>query len=382
MASHITTTVIGSLPRPAWLVQDDNIRLWRLGGEALRQGKDDAARLAIRDQEIAGIDVITDGEQRRMHYISRFVSSLSGIDAQRSNYADVEEGTVNRASPIVTGEMNRKHAYALEDLRFLKAHTDRRVKMTMPGPMTAMYWLTNEYYPSDADLGMAMARALHEEMLDLQAEGCDVIQLDEPQAIQRPDAFREMGARGPRPRLRGDRDDDVRSLLSRLSARQRDSDGAGRAAGRNPRQHAPPTSVRVGLDNSPSSAPAAASSPSSSPDFQTTRRSSSVSWTSGAPPSRILGALQKRSDALSVFWAGTGCGRHPIAGSCGFRSTRPEKSSASWRRAPSWHPDDPLRRYNPEWQLPMGRRNPHASTRPKSCGPWTTEKSDRLTVYG
>jgi len=137
--------------------------------------------------------VITDGEQRRMHYISRFVSSLSGIDAKRSNYADVEEGTVNRASPVVTGEVSRKHAYALEDLRFLKAHTDRRVKMTMPGPMTAMYWLTNEHYAAEADLGMAMARALHEEMLDLQAAGCDVIQLDEPQAIRRSDAFREWG---------------------------------------------------------------------------------------------------------------------------------------------------------------------------------------------
>lgn len=193
MASDITTTVVGSMPRPAWLVRDDNIRLWRLSGEALREGKNDAARLAIRDQEIAGIDVITDGEQRRMHYISRFVSSLSGIDARQSNYADVEEGTVNRASPIVTGEVKRKHAYAIEDLRFLKAHTDRRVKMTMPGPMTAMYWLTNAHYDNEADLAMAMGRALREEMLDLQAEGCDVIQLDEPQAIQRPDAFREWG---------------------------------------------------------------------------------------------------------------------------------------------------------------------------------------------
>ena len=192
-ASPVTTTVIGSLPRPAWLVRDDDIRLWRLTGEALRQGKDDAARLAIRDQETAGVDVITDGEQRRMHYISRFVSSLSGIDAKRSNYADVEEGTVNRASPVVTGDVSRKHAHALEDLRFLKAHTDRRVKMTMPGPMTAMYWLTNEHYACEADLGMAMARVLHEEMLDLQAAGCDVIQLDEPQAIRRPDAFREWG---------------------------------------------------------------------------------------------------------------------------------------------------------------------------------------------
>ncbi len=193
MASDITTTVIGSLPRPKWLVQDDNIRLWRLSGEALQEGKDDAARLAIRDQEDAGIDVITDGEQRRMHYISRFISSLSGIDAQQSNYADVEEGTVNRAAPVVIGEVKREHAYAIEDLRFLKAHTDRRIKMTMPGPMTAMYWLENEHYDNEADLGMALAAALNEEMRDLQAGGCDVIQLDEPQAIGRPDAFREWG---------------------------------------------------------------------------------------------------------------------------------------------------------------------------------------------
>ena len=100
MASHIMTTVIGSLPRPAWLVQDDNIRLWRLGGEALRQGKDDAARLAIRDQEVAGIDVITDGEQRRMHYISRFISSLSdrpeAIELCRRGGGDREQGLSHR----------------------------------------------------------------------------------------------------------------------------------------------------------------------------------------------------------------------------------------------------------------------------------------------
>ncbi len=189
----MTTTVIGSMPKPKWLVQDDNIRLWRVAGEALREGKDDAARISILDQENIGIDVITDGEQRRMHYISRFIASLDGIDAKQSNMADVGENTIDKASPIVVGNISRKHPHALEDLRFLKAHTNRRVKMTLPGPMTAMLPLENEHYRKDADLAMALADALHEEILDLQKEGCDVIQLDEPGAIVRPDAFKDWG---------------------------------------------------------------------------------------------------------------------------------------------------------------------------------------------
>ena len=146
-----------------------------------------------------------------------------------------------------------------------------------------------------------------------------------------------------------------------------------------------PTSVRVGLDNSPSSAPAAASSPSSSPDFQTTSRSSSVSWTSAAPPSRILGALQQRSDALSVFLVGTGCGRHPTAGSSGFRSTPPERSSASWRRAPSWHPDDPLPPIQSGVAAPervAASPAPLRGRRAVRRGSGETRPADRLRVNG
>ena len=334
-ASPVTTTVIGSLPRPAWLVRDDNIRLWRLAGEALRQGKDDAARLAIRDQETAGIDVITDGEQRRMHYVSRFISSLSGIDAKRSNYADVEEGTVNRASPVVTGDVSRKHAHALEDLLFLKAHTDRRVKMTMPGPMTAMYWLTNEHYAREADLGMAMARALHEEMLDLQAAGCDVIQLDEPQAIRCPDAFREWGACGPRPRLRGDRGDDVRPLLSRISAGQRHSDGARSGDRLGPRPHAarhrsvPRPAVRLRVREQPHRPRVLR---------RISRRQAGRLRSRGRRLHRGRRPRAHRgegSNALSASWVGTGCGPRPIAGSSGYRWTRRERSSVPWWRASS-----------------------------------------------
>lgn len=193
MSARITTTVIGSMPKPKWLVQDDNIRLWRLGGDALQEGKDAAARISIRDQEVAGIDVITDGEQRRMHYISRFISSLGGIDAKQSNMADVDESTVDRASPLVIGNITRKHAHAVEDLRFLKAHTDHRVKMTLPGPMTAMLPLKDKHYGNKADLAFALAGVLREEILDLQAEGCDIIQLDEPLAISDPTAFKEWG---------------------------------------------------------------------------------------------------------------------------------------------------------------------------------------------
>ena len=189
----MTTTVIGSMPKPKWLVQDDNIRLWRVGGRALEEGKDDAARISIRDQEIAGIDIITDGEQRRMHYISRFISTLSGIDSKQSNMADVGKDTVDKASPIVVGDVSRRYAHAIEDLHFLKSHTDRRVKITLPGPMTAMRPLEDRHYGREADLAMALAGALREEILDLQASGCDVIQLDEPAAIVQPEGFRDWG---------------------------------------------------------------------------------------------------------------------------------------------------------------------------------------------
>ncbi len=190
---HIPTTVIGSMPKPHWLVPEENIRMWRLSGELLARGQDDATLLSIRDQEKAGIEVITDGEQRRMYYMSRLVSQLSGIDAQGSNIANVSEDTVDDAQPRVVGPIERAEGFSLDDLKFLKAHTDRRVKMTLPGPMVVIMVLKDEYYNDQRKLAFAVAEALNQEMLELQAAGCDVIQLDEAYGIFKPEEFCQWG---------------------------------------------------------------------------------------------------------------------------------------------------------------------------------------------
>lgn len=192
-SEHITTTVIGSMPKPRWLVPEENIRMWRLSGDLLVQAQNDATRLSIRDQEAAGIEVISDGEQRRMYYMSRFVSALSGVDAQRSNLANVSEDTVDDAKPRVTGPIERAEPLSLDDLDFLKSNTDRRVKMTLPGPMTVLKVLDDDYYHDDRALALAIAQALRQEMMDLQKAGCDVIQLDEAFAIFHPQEFCEWG---------------------------------------------------------------------------------------------------------------------------------------------------------------------------------------------
>ena len=189
----IPTTVIGSMPKPRWLVPEENIRTWRLGGELLRVAQDDATRLSIRDQEQAGIDVITDGEQRRMYYMSRLISSLSGVDFAGSNLADVSEGTVGDATPRVVGPIGRAQPFSTEDLRFLKSNTVRRVKMTLPGPMTVVKVIRDDFYHDERTLALAVAAALRQEMIDLVAAGCDVIQLDEAFAVFHPEDFRAWG---------------------------------------------------------------------------------------------------------------------------------------------------------------------------------------------
>ena len=190
---HITTTVIGTMPKPKWLVPEDNIRMWRLDGDLLREAQDDATRLSIADQEAAGIEVITDGEQRRMYYMSRLISSLAGIDPAHSNLANVSEDTVDDAKPTVVGPISRAESFSFQDLEFLKNHTDRRVKMTLPGPMTVLKVIADKHYHDDRALAFAIAQVLREEMLDLQTAGCDVIQLDEAFAKTYPEDFCEWG---------------------------------------------------------------------------------------------------------------------------------------------------------------------------------------------
>ena len=197
------TTVVGSLPQPDWLIDRDKLagtfpprvrmrELWRVAEPYLQQAWEDATRLAIRAQEDAGLDIVTDGEIRRESYSNRFATALDGVDLDNP-------GTVmNRSGlpvpvPRVVGPIRRRHAVEVDDLRFLKANTSRRVKITVPGPFTMSCQAQNDHYPDDAAMAMAYAEALNGEIRDLFAAGADIVQIDEPYLQARPEEARQYG---------------------------------------------------------------------------------------------------------------------------------------------------------------------------------------------
>src|SRR5437660_9339252 len=180
MPSLLQTTIAGSLPKPAWLAAPGQLWApWLLEGERLAEGKRDAVRLALHDQERAGIDIVTDGEQTRRHFVTTLIESLDGVDFQhkkpvriRSRYdADV---------PVVVGPVMRRHPVFAEDARFLRGATRRKIKYTLPGPMTMVDTLYDAYYGSREKLGWAFAAILNDEARAIEAAGADVIQFDEP----------------------------------------------------------------------------------------------------------------------------------------------------------------------------------------------------------
>ena len=186
----LTTAVVGSYPQPDWLI--DHARLaahnvprvgasdvWRPAPEVLRQAQDDATRLAIEDMERAGIDVITDGEIRRESYSNRFASALEGLDLDRPGEVKVRPGRFIRV-PRVVGPIRRMRPVEVEDMRFLRSHTRRSAKITLPGPFTLALQCVDEAYGDLGALIMAFAAAVNDEARDLEAAGADVIQLDEP----------------------------------------------------------------------------------------------------------------------------------------------------------------------------------------------------------
>jgi 5-methyltetrahydropteroyltriglutamate--homocysteine methyltransferase len=185
----LPTTVVGSYPQPDWLIDRDllskgvpraNMReLWRIPAELLHQAHDDATLLAIRDMERAGIDIITDGEMRRESYSNYFVAALEGVDAENPSIITNTIGKQIRV-PRVHAPISRKHAVEVRDLQFLRANTDRKIKITLPGPFTMAQQAHNDYYADIDEMAMAFASAVNQEVLDLQAAGADVIQLDEP----------------------------------------------------------------------------------------------------------------------------------------------------------------------------------------------------------
>ncbi|MGH7311560.1 MAG: methionine synthase [Candidatus Rokuibacteriota bacterium] len=177
----LLTTIVGSLPKPRWLAEPERLWApWRLAPEALAEGRRDAVLSALKEQEAAGIDVVTDGEQARQHFVHGFLESLEGIDFGRRVTIGIRANRYKAEVPTVTGPLRRRRPVHLEDVRWARAHTERRLKFTIPGPMTIVDTLADEHYRDRPGLAMEFARIINEEARDLVAAGLDVLQLDEP----------------------------------------------------------------------------------------------------------------------------------------------------------------------------------------------------------
>ncbi|HEV8533953.1 MAG TPA: methionine synthase [Methylomirabilota bacterium] len=190
----LLTTIAGSLPKPAWLAAPRTLWApWRLEGTALEEGKRDAVRLALRDQEAAGIDIVTDGEQTRRHFVWGFVEQLEGVDFSKMVTIGIRADRYKADVPTVTGPLRRRGNIHGDEARFLRAATRSQIKFTMPGPMTVVDTIHDAYYGSRAKLGLAVASLLNEEAHELAALGVDMIQLDEPAFNVYMDEVREWG---------------------------------------------------------------------------------------------------------------------------------------------------------------------------------------------
>jgi 5-methyltetrahydropteroyltriglutamate--homocysteine methyltransferase len=205
MNTLLPTTLVGSYPQPDWLINRDKLMhdvparvrdqaLWRVSPEWLEQAQDDATILAIRDQERAGLDILTDGEIRRESYSNRFATALEGIDPEKQGHALTRSGNPDIV-PLITGKIRRKYAVEVRDVQFLRANTDRKIKVTVPGPFTMTQQSQNVFYPSEEALAFDYAAALNEEIRDLYAAGADIVQIDEPYMQARPEKAREYGVK-------------------------------------------------------------------------------------------------------------------------------------------------------------------------------------------
>src|SRR6516164_3489049 len=202
----LPTSLVGSYAQPNWLIDRKRLAerfpprvrardLWRVSPEFLDEAQDDATLLAIRDQEHAGLDIITDGEQRRESYSNRFATALEGVDIDNPGTALDRSGHPNPV-PRVTGRIRRKFPVELRDVEFLRANTDRRIKITVPGPFTMAQQAQNDYYEDEQEMVLDYAAAVNAEIKDLFAAGADIVQIDEPYMQARPEKARKYGLRG------------------------------------------------------------------------------------------------------------------------------------------------------------------------------------------
>ncbi|HEY0825235.1 MAG TPA: uroporphyrinogen decarboxylase family protein [Ramlibacter sp.] len=197
------TTIVGSYPQPEWLIDRAKLagrfpprvrakELWRLPEPWLAQAQDDATLLAIRAQEDAGLDIVSDGEIRRESYSNRFATALEGVDLDNPGTALDRSGHPNPV-PRIVGRIRRMRPVEVEDLKFLKAHTRRMTKITVPGPFTMLQQAQNDFYASEEEAAMDYAAAVNAEIRDLFAAGADVVQVDEPYMQARPEKARRYG---------------------------------------------------------------------------------------------------------------------------------------------------------------------------------------------
>jgi 5-methyltetrahydropteroyltriglutamate--homocysteine methyltransferase len=196
--------VVGSLPQPDWLIDRDRLghqfpprvraaELWRVPEQFLQEAQDDATLAVIRAQEEAGLDIVTDGEIRRESYSNHFATALDGLDLDSPGTVRNRSG-IDIPVPRVTGDIRRPAPVQVDDVRFLRAHTDRAVKITVPGPFTMSQQAQDDHYGDDRALALAYADVVREEIADLFAAGADIVQLDEPWLQARPDVARRYGA--------------------------------------------------------------------------------------------------------------------------------------------------------------------------------------------
>ena len=199
----LPTTLVGSYAMPEWLIDRARLagrfpprvrarELWRPAPDYLEEAQDDATIMAIHMQERAGIDIVTYGEMRRESYSNRFATALDGVDLDNPGTALDRSGHPNPV-PRITGKIRRRHAVQVRDVEFLRRHTDRKIKITVPGPFTMTQQAQNDAYDSEEELALDYAAAVNEEIKDLFAAGADIVQIDEPYLQARPEKARQYG---------------------------------------------------------------------------------------------------------------------------------------------------------------------------------------------
>ena len=208
----LPTTVVGSYPQPAWLVNREMLSkvvprirmkdIWRVPEPFLEQAQDDATVIAIGEMERAGIDIITDGEMRRESYSNRFATALEGIDLDRPGHVQARSGALTPV-PRVVGKLRRSRPVEVRDMEFLRRNTERTAKMTLPGPFTMGQQAHDEYYRDEEAMVMDFAAAVNQEARDLQRAGADVIQLDEPWVRNNPEAAKRYAVKAINRALEG-----------------------------------------------------------------------------------------------------------------------------------------------------------------------------------